>query len=55
VLTRSLAIPAGIRARTKQPNCFWLADRPTTQRESNARRRIGKMLAAITNPFAPSA
>jgi hypothetical protein len=28
-----------------------LADHPTTQRESNARRRIGRMLAMITNPF----
>jgi hypothetical protein len=31
-----------------------LADHPT-QRESNARRRIGKMLAMITNPFSLSA
>jgi hypothetical protein len=35
---------------------FRIGDHPTrTERENNKSRRIGKMLAMITNPFGPSA
>ena len=45
-----------LHGRSALEDSFRMADHPTrTQGDSNKSRRIGKMLATITNPFGPSA